>query len=152
MIDRDGPYVETVETFSFAGNASYSYTADQYRREKVIVGRITVVCDATVANRYPYFVYRDSGNNIVYAPPIPNVAMTAGQTKYVDLVNNSNQCSYTDRAVTASQQNAILDVPDLWLEGSDGLRMVFACVGGVAGDTVSVRLVVKKYMGTAGVI
>ena len=123
-----GGQLKTITIAATAGNVVTDKTPGPRKRWVLLYGRVTLVLDATVADRYLDLQITD-GTNILDGGLRNNVAFTASQTRFVSFANYQgaglNQ-NINDHA--RFQFGGIL-------EGADQLRVKVA--SGVAGDSYS---------------
>ena len=122
-----GGYLKTVTVAATNGDVNTNKSPGTGKRWKILYGSITLVCDATVANRVIRTQITDGTNVLTRYLYSPNI--TASQTKYM----NYNSAREVDGSF--SSQNSIQDLGNPIIEGADQFRIIID--GGVAGDSYS---------------
>lgn len=121
--------LKTITIAATAGNVVSNSSPGTGKRWLVLYGRITVVSDATAANRYPQ-TYLTDGTNQLVSLGRNSTAFTASETKVLSYRSGSG----TGINVTVNHALVTLPVPCV-LEGADQFRI--SILGGVAGDSFS---------------
>lgn len=123
--------IKTWTIAATAGNATASLASTAYKKYLIIYGRITLVCDATVANRYIIVNIQNSGGTVTYRRLLTNAtAITASQTRSISYVDEST-----------NRQGESSDLADIglgqWCVIASTDKIVISVYGGVAGDSYS---------------
>lgn len=120
-----------------AGNIVTNLTAGTNKRWLILYGRVTLVADATVANRYIEHKITD-GTNVLMEGNVNSTAITAGQTR------TNNYGLYTNGTASGSNDTwQISFIHDMLIEKAMQLR--FKIAGGQAGDSYSGYIVVLEW-------
>lgn len=128
--------IETIVTT--AGNVVTNLSPGAHVRWIVLWGKITLVADATAANRYFTYVLTD-GTNVTFDLPYVSSAITAGQTKAMVLTNYWTK----DGNMGTPNIHCLVALPNpCILEGNDQLRITIT--SGQAGDSYSGFVVVLE--------
>lgn len=120
-------------SYSIAGNASLSLYPEDGRELNLFYGLLTLVCDATAANRNITIDLYDSGDALIGTVCVtPNI--TASQTKKLAFGFNSlNEGSLTYSSDYYLGRNKEITVKD-----ADYIKVSVA--NGVAGDTLTIKM------------
>jgi len=122
-----------------AGNVTKNVAVGAYDTWKLLFMRLTIVCDATVADRYIQ-VYLTDGTNICVSLPVNTTAITANQTKIVSFYIGS--CvGYGG----AGNDHAHLPIAENILKGGYQIRIIIG--NGAAGDSFSGFAIVERTYG-----
>jgi len=124
-----GGELKTITISATAGNATANKTPGANKRWVLLYARITLVCDATVVDRYINAQLTD-GTNILAILMGITTAVTASQTKSV-----SYQRGIAVGKGDAGTDHAHINMGDVILEGADQFRINIT--SGVAGDSFS---------------
>lgn len=117
-----------------AGNVDYYASPGAGKKWQIIGGLITIVTDATVANRYIFmYLYDVTNTATIYKFPTNTTAWTASQTREANMVPVAFAVGHAQQA---SSSNLLIALTPLCiLAGIQRFYVHFD--GGVAGDSYS---------------
>lgn len=123
--------IKTITVTAFAGNSHSHKGPGAGRKWKVLSMMITLVCDATVANRYIRWALQTTAGVSLGPQGQSNTAVTASQTKLLSL--GPNDLSY-EQTVAASNSHQV--IANGMIVGASN-EIYLDINGGVAGDSAS---------------
>lgn len=118
-----------------AGNVAYTLRSTQYQKMKLLSLRLTLVCDANVANRNIQFVRRFSSGSIS-DPLVRGQNITAGNTGYLAL----SPFSVISGASFPNDTDYVFCPEGLWIAYANNAELSELYINinnGVAGDSYS---------------
>lgn len=128
-------YEDQTIPFSIAGNTSVTIRPFRGHRLKLLYGKITLVTDATVANRYIQFTVTNSAGTEICGLG-QSAAIAASLTRNYNIAPIGLLSTWT-----AVSDGLLGFTQDLEVFAEDGLKIAVAA--GVAGDVVSGYLKVR---------
>lgn len=115
-----------------AGNVAYDLSPGNEYRYMLLNIRITLVCDASVANRSIKFAILDSAGTTQYGMGVSSAAITANQTKTLVADQLSG---FSTGVVIDGDWYFSIPADRVLIEGSEKIRI--SITNGVAGDSYS---------------
>ena len=140
MISLTFPAGELItESVSTGGDVTTDISPGTRKNYQLLYGNCRLITDATVANRYLILEVLDSSGNKLLSPLVSSPAITASQSKDLNVCTNwsAGYGSPTAADYTVSVGSWIL------LQGSDVFRV--RCHAGVAGDSIAGYFRFRKF-------
>ena len=132
--------IETKTIPATAGNVEYDIDEGEGYRFKVLYGAITLVADATVANRKPFVEINNAGGTRIGPSLNASTAITASQTRITTLLDWDIGDHGDGKGYTTGDQGLIC-CPFI-VQGPN--KLTIGISGGQAGDSYSGSVTIIK--------